>query len=180
VIAWNDIRPGLLNIIKQISGIETVWKDQPQGYVPPTVSYGAPVTTLGTICKLAIGPTSGRGLADELRTEIEGNELHDTVIGVRLFTLKILIECFDQKDGKTADHYLEQIRSRFAFRSTKKLLRAINVAYVSSGDIIDLSPIRDNRAVSIFNLDIRFSCLAIDEDPTAETYIETVEPLVQS
>lgn len=173
---YGTVRPALLALVKQISGLECVWKDQPQGYVPPQ-GYGQ--ATPRVICKLSLGPASGKG-RDELRTEYDeeqplGEELQDTAIGVRVFTLKILVESLDQADPDTAEQHLSRIRLRFRRRSSTEALNAVNVSFVSAGDVVDLSNVRDSRAVSIANLDVRLSGVGEDVDPARYGYIEKVE-----
>lgn len=180
MIDYAAIRPGILSLVKSISGIDTVWKDQPQRYVRQSVTYGPPSASPGTICKLSIGPASVKG-RDELRTEYDenqaqGQELQDTATGIRLLTLKITVETFDQTDGKTAEYYIEAIRTRFRFQSTLNTLTDLNCALISFADIVLLPETRDSRAVSIASLDVRLSCRATDIDPIRRGYIDTVEP----
>lgn len=176
MIDYSSIRPALLSLIKQLSGVSDVsWRDQPQGYQgKPVASYGS---TVGTSIKLSIGPSSTKG-RDEIRTSFDGSrpagqELKDTASGVRLFTLKILIDTLEQKDGKTADYLCEQIGGRFRWSLARNALRAVNVGYVDTGVVQDLSSVRDTRAVSVAAIDIRLSTTSVDEEPEGYTYIET-------
>lgn len=170
------VRPALLALVKQLSGLDCVWRDQPQHYVPPK-GYGEAVARVK--CMLSLGPSSGKG-RDELRTAYDadqpnGQEMQDTSVGVRLFTLKIVVESFDQNDGLTAEQHLERIRDRMRWRSSTDALDDVNVAFVTTGEIQDLTTTRDNRKVSIAALDIRLSGMSVDTDPARYGYIETVD-----
>lgn len=168
-------RPAILALVNKVMGTQgdclAIWKDQPNPYTPPATK---------TLFKLALGPLSVKGADDEARwsydsTQPLGEEMQESITGYRLFTLKVLCECSDQTDGATAFNYLETLRTRLRWSSSRADLNAVNVAIVRCEDIQDLSRTVDNRAASIANLDIRMSTRTNEADPNRTGYIATVE-----
>jgi len=171
---YTSIRPGILTLVNRIMGTQgdcvAIWKDQPNPYTPPGTK---------TLFKLSLGPLSSKGADDEARWSYDpnqpaGQEMQESITGYRLFTLKVLCECADQTDGATAFNYLETLRTRLRWTSSRSALNAVNVALVRCEDIQDLSKTVDNRAASIANLDIRLATRTNEADPNRTGYIATV------
>lgn len=168
------IRPAILSLVNTLMGVQgdclAIWKDQPTPYTPPGTK---------TLFKLSLGPLVTKAADDEVRTSYDGTqplgeEMAETVTGYRTFTLKVLCECGDQTDSGTAQNYLETLRTRLRWTTSRAALNAVNVAMVGTADILDLSRTVDNRAWSIANLDIRLATRTNETNPVRNGYIETV------
>lgn len=166
------IRPVILALVKRLmgTGVSCVWRDQKSTYTPPGTK---------TVCKLSLGPSGSKGWG-ESRIDYDpqapaGQELTETVVQTRQFTLKILCECLDQTDEATAWNYLETLRTRFMWDSSLSALRSVNVALFGDSDLQDLSRVVDGRSLSAANLDIRLRTVAQEKDTQNPfTYIEKV------
>lgn len=163
---FTAIRPALLALVKQLAGLEGVWRDQPNPYTPPGTK---------AILKLSLSPTQGKGQdARTFRFQSSDSTLRETVSGYRIFTLRILCECLDQSDGATALNYLETLRTRLRWTTTSQALHAVRVAFIDSLPTVDLSRTIDNRVASIAALDVRLATMAQEENPNPVDWIETV------
>lgn len=163
------IRPALLTLLGQISGLHTDWEDKQRPFVPENTR---------TILLLKIRPILSKGV-DDLRvnqdlTKPNGTEMGFEVHGVRLFTLGCKVECYEQWDDGDAWQYLETIRNRLQFPTSLAALLNVNVALVELGSVVDLGQPRDNHIVSIANLDVRLCAGAQETDPTRVGYINNV------
>lgn len=174
VMLFASIRPALLALVNKLMGTQgdclAIWKDQPTPYTPPGTK---------TLFKLSLGPLSAKAADDEVKTSYDGtqplgHEMAETVTGYRTFTLKVLCECADQTDSATAQNYLETLRTRLRWTTSRAALNAVNVAVVRTEDIQDLSRTVDNRAASIANLDIRLATRTNETNPERNGYIDTV------
>lgn len=168
---WVAIKPALKTLLGNLSGLVTVWKDEPR----PMTPNGADKA----LCLLSLAPTSGQGFDERGRiydaTQPLNREMQEVLIGVRNVTLSVRVESFDQSHSKTALHYLEHVRARFRWKTTTAALKAINVAFRGTHEIIDLSGMKDQRIASMANLDIKLGMVSVEANPSRGGYIETVD-----
>lgn len=169
------IRPTILALVNSLMSPQgdclAIWRDQPTPYTPPGTK---------TLFKLSLGPLSAKAADDELRTDYDGTkplgqEMGETVTGYRTFTLKVLCECSDQSDSATAQNYLETLRTRLRWSTSRATLNAVNVAMVRTEDIQDLSRTVDNRVMSSANLDIRLATRTNETNPQRGGYISAID-----
>ena len=164
---WTAIRPVIKTLISDLSGIQTLWQDEPRPF------------TNTAFCILEIISNVGQG-HDECRTEqdltaLQGEEKQDVWIGNRHLTLSIKAESEIQTDDGNAYRYLEQIRNRLVFRSSRATLRAVNVAVLEIMATQNLPAIRDERWRSIASLDVMLAVRNLTIDPVRHGYIATVD-----
>lgn len=95
----------------------------------------------------------------------EPNEMLETVHGLRELTLQVDVWNAEQRLEKSARSYLEQLRTRLRWTSSKDALRALGLGVIGIEDIVQLDPIEDGRRVSRASMDIR---MAYGASETAE------------
>lgn len=167
---WETIRPALLSLVGSLTGLQTIWSDQPQPFVSPTTR---------AIIRLSHGRmiTQGR---DEIRWDYDAarpmnEEIRDTITGLRTFALTIRCESFEQTDAHVAAEYLEQIRNRLHRRTSTASLNAVGCAVISFSPVVDLPIAVDGRAASVASLDVMLRFAMAEDDPARYGYIATVD-----
>ncbi len=147
---WSVIRPKILEVISSIPGIKVYWRDRERAFVSPED---------GATCLLHVIAASDGPGEDDFRYEhnTETNLLDVTQAGIRLFTLSIVVESYDQADDKTALEYIEDIRDALFRPQILALLLAENLAVRDVAGTSDLSHTEDDHAVSSASMDVFFA-----------------------
>lgn len=170
-----EIRAGLLALVQDLCSDPRVfvcWRDQARQHIDPT--------TMAEV-KLHLNPARAVGMNDDIRqtwdlTKPVGQEGADVICMVRNATLSIVATSLEQDDDHTALTYIEQIRTRLAYRSSKARLRELGCAWVKCHDTQDLSEMVDDRPASVASLDLVLRTQATDTDEGHRFgWIETVE-----
>lgn len=168
-VNWSSIRPALRDIVAALSGLQTVWADQPQPYVDPAQR---------AIARLSIKSVVSQGWDENGQDfdpqQPQGFELADLWSGIRKFTLSIRIESFEQSDGKTAQEYCEDVRARLYWRSSVEACHAVNCAVYSDEQTVEVPVQADDRAQSVAVLDLRCRVMIHVIDPDRFSWIENV------
>lgn len=172
----DTIEPMLQGLVQSLSHLNpslrlyAFWKDQPREMVDPD--------TKGIIL-LSIPSTTERGVDDRVQNQDleqpNGEELEDQYKGVRLMTLTIRVESYDQSSGFTARAYSERIRNGLKWSSSRATLRDQNVSLGLIMNPVDLSETRDDHEVSITAVDVILNVAVNHADPQRYGFIERVE-----
>lgn len=147
---WSVIRPKVLTVFGALVGIETYWRDRERAFVSPTNE---------ATCLLHTTVAAGGAGWDDFRQEYNSgtNKLDLTQAGIRLFTVSVLVESYDQGDAKTALEYLEDLRDALQRPQVLADLLSINLAVRDVTATTDLSDTRDDHQVSIASMDVMFA-----------------------
>jgi hypothetical protein len=128
-----DIEVGLKALVAQLTGLETVWENEPR---PQVTAPG--IALLSTFALRSIGEDV---LSYVRVTDLEGwgagwmvdpwpgvsAPLLESVHGPREVTLRVRVETYDHTPGSTARTFLERLRTRLRFTSSGAALRALNL-----------------------------------------------------
>lgn len=160
------IKPALKTLIGNLSGLTTVWEDEPRPFNP------------GALVLLSFTAISTIGQDEMVRNQdlnqSPGEELEDEHRGNRAATLTVKVESQVQTDTGSAYWHLERVRERLPFRSTLAALRAVNCSLTDSGTTVDLTGSQDDRERSIAALDVFLAVRTSLADPERYGYIATV------
>jgi hypothetical protein len=171
-IPWNTIRPGLLSLFGDLSGLQTLWVDKRRPFIDPSLQA---VTLLRVRTTETIGVDDRRYV--DLAVVAPAPTLEEQTAGHRRTSLDVRVESFRHDDDRFAFNAVESIRTRLAFRSSLDRLRAFNVALVRASQAIDFpNVLQDDRITSIATLDLILNvgiCVADTTNPVQT--IETVD-----
>jgi len=171
-IPWETIRPALLSLFGDLSGLQTVWIDKKRPYVDPKLQA---IVLLRVRDEGSIGVDDRRYL--DLALPAPAATLKEQAAGHRRVGLDIRVESFRHDDDRFAFNAAGDIRTGLGFRSSKARLLAVNVAIVRASQVVDLSGIlQDDRVTSIATLDLTINvgvCVGDESNPVYN--IETVE-----
>lgn len=147
---WSVIRPQVLAAIQSLAVIPTYWRDRERPFVAP----GSEAT-----CLLHTKGATAIPGDDDFRQEfnVGTNKIDITQAGIRLFTVSVLVESYNQADDKTALEYLEDIRDGLSRPQILDILRAYNIAIRDVSETRDLSPTEDDHLVSSAQMDVFFA-----------------------
>lgn len=171
MIDWSTLQAGLASLVSRLTGIaagDIAWAGAKDRFVaaPKLASIDLQTfanTTVGQLDALTWSEQSPNG------------PLQQTTQGWREFTLRIRVTTYDQRPVLVARTYLEMVRDRMAWDSTRDALAALSLGFVEALSLTDLSAPRDSRIASIASLDLRFNLASADTDPTLYERISTVE-----
>lgn len=169
---WEIIRPGIVDLLATITGLQTVYEEDPRPMVDPR--------------KLAIvlfkfRPVRAVGSTDSREEEYDanrpqGSEFQEVVQGARAVTLSIKVESFPQTPRDFALNMAERLRDSFSFTSTRKALLELELALVKCQPVQDLDRNEDGHRLSVAVLDVLLNAHVrrVDE-ANRYGWIETVE-----
>lgn len=157
---WGALQSGIISLWQSLTGLVQVYWD---GAAVPFVA--TPQVAKAEI--LAFGLQSV-GTLDALSwSELTANgPLVQTMYGTRTITLRTKVTVYSQAPGMTARNFLERLRDRMAWDSTRDALRLLSLGYQSAASLADLSKPIDGRIASIAALDLKFNVGVADQDPT--------------
>lgn len=168
------IQPALKALIANLTGLDAYFDDEPRDALVNPDNGAIALLTLGT--PVSIGWDERAQVL--VQDPDPGGDIKDEWRGNRKVTLTIKIESYDQTPGRTALWYLEQVRNRLPFQSTRAALEAVRLALVSSGNSVNLPTARDDRQVSIAAMDLVLANRTITLDPVAYPYLEKLGPVI--
>ena len=171
-IAWDTIRPVMLDLFEDIGGLQTVWLDKRRPYIDPK---GQAITLLRVRATNSIGVDDRR--FEDLGFPIPDPTMQESQNGNRRASFDIRVESFRQDDDRFAYNAISDIRTRLGWLSSLARLRAVNVALVRAGQAIDISNIIiDDRVTSVATLDLILTIGITDPDVAHPlSAIETVD-----
>lgn len=169
---WETIRPGIVTLLSTITGLQTVYEEDPRPMVDPrklaiVLFKFRPVRSVGT--------TDNR-LEEYDVNRPQGSEFQEVVHGARVATLSIKVESFLQTPRGFALYEAEKLRDSFSFTSTRKALLELELALVKCQPVQDLDREFDGHRVSVAVLDVLLNAHVrrVDE-ANRYGWIETVE-----
>jgi len=181
-IPWDTVRPELLSLVNNLSGLQTIWIDKRRPFTDPTGQAWA---------LLRIRTAVGIGIDDRRYTDLEKGipaaTLEETLNGHRRVSLEIRVESFRHDDDRFAFNAASDIGTRIGFNSSLARLRGVNMSLIRVGQAIDLPNIlKDDRITSVALLEVFLNAGitaadgaaaaadAGEEDPTAN-HVFTIE-----
>lgn len=146
---WSVIRPKILEVFRDVMGLDVYWRDRERPFVDPDDGCIALLHTIAT------GSVGG----DEFRQEYNSTsqKIDLTQAGIRTFTVSVLVESYDQGDETQALEYVERLRDALERSQILELFRAINLTVREIGTPNDLSGVEDDHAVSAASVDVFFA-----------------------
>jgi hypothetical protein len=174
---WSDIRPGLVELFTELA-------QNPAGAQAPRWSAewndsgdrkASPVTgpLRGITLTLRITTVAGVG-RDEIRYEDAGQDLQETIYGLRRVTLNLQCEATHIDDSQWALSVLERIRTRMARRRVFRALCALNVGVIEILPARDVSAKSRQHTLSQASMDLLLTMVASDRDPVVTGVIASV------
>jgi hypothetical protein len=167
---WATLQTGLPALISALLEIPCDFAGQPR-----TLQQG-PRAQLDIIAIAGIGVDEETWDADGT----EPNEMRETVHGLRELTLQVDVWNAEQTLERSARRYLEQLRTRIRWTSSKVALRELGLGVIGFEDVVQLDPIEDGRRVSRASMDIRLAYGTAETDegvPSIETFRLQSDPL---
>lgn len=175
---WVKIRPGLVDLFCTISGLKTYWRDQSRPLADPKQQ---------AVCLLHVRQTQTLGI-DDLRHTYDaagdptGTGITFSLNGLRRVSLDVRVESYRHDDDRFAYNAMDRIQTGLSFPSSKAALRAIDMSVKFRGNAIDFPTSSltekldfDDRVTSVAQLDLMLNAISCVEDPTKETWIESVD-----
>lgn len=170
MIPWPTLQPGLVTLVGQLTGLTQVfWQDT---QTAPGTFVAASQVAKAELMAFAM-TSSGKLDALTWAEQSPNGPLLQTAKGVREFTLRTKVTVYDQLSNLVARNYLEQMRDRMAWDSTRDTLMALSLGFQSALSLTDLSKPVDGHIASIAALDVRFNLGTSDTDPTQYSRIST-------
>lgn len=154
---WED---NIQRLLEKISELTTVWRDQ-----------GRPFTDEPGICLLKVTNDVNVGI-DETRIVLNTGEvtssppieIEPTQVGLRIVTLQIQIETYDQDATQRPLFFLKRIRSRLRRPSTLLAFKEIDTSLINTLPISSVNRTIDGRAYSLAIMDIRLHTIDVEPD----------------
>jgi hypothetical protein len=173
MIRWEILRPGILALVAELTGLQSVWQDKRRPYVDPKWQAVA-------LCRVA--GVEARGTDDSVMVDLGLPIPQLTAVeqlrGIRHVRLSVRVESFRHDDDRFAFQAAEALRSRLRWASSLAFLHTLGAALVTVAATVDLTGIlTDDRVTSVAILETVFavaSCAQDDRHPT--TWIESVVP----
>ena len=171
---------GLVALFKSIAGgVEVIWKDDAQ---PAFLGTDIARVLLNVVNDQGWGIDERRLTFDEdgvVTVDTDPATLLDGAIiaenaGLRMMTLSVEVEAWDQRPVYRARQLLEAIRLRLRRESSLSQLRAVDASLVDIGPTVIVPWLSDGRMYSKAVCEIRMHRAISEYEPPAN-YIETVE-----
>lgn len=174
MIDWATLQAGVVALWKSLTGLADVrWQD----------AQGAFVSAENAFAKAEIQVVSnvGVGALDALTwaEASPGGPMQQTTEGLRLLVLRTKVTVYDQRSALVARNYLERLRDRLPWDTSRDALEALSLGLVDVRKTQDLSKRDDQRITSIAAADVRLHLGISDTDPTEYSRVESVEVEVQ-
>ncbi len=156
-LTWEN---ALITLFENISGLTTVWRDQPR-----------PMTDGPGMCQLKVTNDDSVGI-DETRTVLNAAEkdsappieIEPEQVGLRTLVLQVRVETFDQGAVQRPRFFMKQIRSRLRRPSSLLVLKGIDTSLIETLPIISVDRTLDNRAFSFAVMDVRLHTIDVESD----------------
>lgn len=163
----SDVCAALVTLVQALTGLDTVWIDQPR---PEVNDVTRGIALLSFTAVQAVG-------RDEVRSafDVGTQDFGDTAVGQRILPLRIRVESYDQNDTSTAWNYLERLRTRLRWQSSIDALQTVKCGVAVTGPTMALQVMADDRAVSAAALDVSLNCELSEADPTRYPYVAEIQ-----
>lgn len=160
---WED---GILNLIRQVSEVDTFWRDQPR----PAV-FG-PFVTLHVQEDVVDGTSETR--IDYNPAAPAGMEQEPCIVEHHSITLQVVAESYDTRARFRGRDICARIRRRLDRDSSRIALGELEASIVDAGAVTSGQGTIDGRAISIGTMLVKLHAMTIESD-AAFGYIETAE-----
>lgn len=186
MIDFATLKPALLALAKSLTGLSVAtMENEPRVMAKPSegavalVSFFGVAGVGGTDAKRYDRDTAsewGQGGDTEILPE-GGAEppVLETVIGRRELTIRIKVDGIFQDANRDARFYLERMRTRLSWESTRVALLAAGLGFQEVLLATTADEKRDNRLASIALVDVRCNVVSSEQDPTLHPTIERVD-----
>ncbi|HYQ47158.1 MAG TPA: hypothetical protein VER11_34545 [Polyangiaceae bacterium] len=175
---WSEIRPGLIELFTELAqnprGIQAPewkaeWQDGPRKAATNSgLLHGVTLT-------LRITTIVGVGSGDEIRYEEAGQDLQETIYGLRKVTLNLQCESSQPSDAQWPMSILERIRTRMSRGRVTDRLLDLNVGVIDILAARDISSKARAHTLSRANMDVLLTMVASDRDPVVTGVLAKVE-----
>ncbi len=147
---WSVILPLVRSVVETSSGLVTTFRDGRMPFVDPED---------GATCFLhVISSGNDRGTHDFRKVFNEDTNKLDLIqAGIRLFTMSVMVESYDQDDNRIALEYLEDVRDALDRPQILSLFRTIGLTVRNIAPSIDLSKTEEDHMVSAASMDVFFA-----------------------
>lgn len=171
-IGWTDINPVLVEVFTEIardttnltSGFSAEWKEGPRAFTSPQQGFSL---------LLKVISVSGIG-EDETRREMVDDEIIETQVGQRRFTLQVQVIFPNHTDEQWAFAVTERIRTRLMRPRIIARLHAVDVAVHRVQQAVKVSFKDHGRIVSAANMDVMMGTVVNDTDDIPAGWIQYV------
>lgn len=170
-IAWSTIQPAIKALFASLAELPAalvIWDGEPMPFAP------APGFAIGDVQDFS---ATSRGQADTGTFEEAAPDgvLNETITTTRELTLRFRVRVYSNlAPAQTARQYLERMRPRLQYESTNDTLAEIGLGLIAAVNLANLSTTKDDRVTSTSVLDVRFTLLTSDTDPTPFERITTI------
>lgn len=186
MIDWETLQAGIKTLVANLTGLTTVqWYDEQLPLVAAQSNQFAiarcmvfAVTSIGAWDdrQFATGTwTAGVFEAEDPEDDNDG-ALFETIRGQRAFTLRVSVESYDQRPGRTARQYLEAMRDRLTRKSIQPTLNLLALGFAEVLMLRDISDNQDDHVVSKAVFDTRWNLGTSDTDPSGDEPGTTTSP----
>lgn len=171
MIRWDLLNPGLETLIAGIAfpdqdpTFKVFWNGRPK----EQTHSGTQTDIL-----LSISDISNFGYDETRLIEVDSQEVF-AQYGVRLITITIRVESFNNTDKTWAFQTIEKIRTRLRRPASIAALNVLELSIVEFGNAIPVSLPRDRREWSVAEMDVTFEHSICDAEDTSPNRITSVE-----
>lgn len=164
----NSIKTVIQHVVKPLNPLCVIYANEPRPMAEPT--YGG-IIKIDFVGSRSIGSNEQRhSVSEDGLLELRG-------LTNRIFKISVKAECLQHVGSAFAYRWLEQIKTRAPWQSTKAILAQTNLVISMVYEVTPLPDFIDNdRAFSTANLDLDFAWTNEEtEDDYDGAYIQTVE-----
>lgn len=156
---WED---GIQELFEVLSGLPTYWRDQERPFLSPT-DRGQCLLKVIAERPLGVDETREPVNLAEL-TSSPPIEIEPSQVGLRIVTLQVQVETFDQDADRRARFFLGQITTRIRRASSRATLRTLDTSIITIEPAVLVERIVDERAYSLGTMSIRFHTIVDERD----------------
>ena len=173
---WSEIRPALVELFTELAQSprgsqapewNAEWQDQSRKMAPNSGPLHGVTLTMRITTIVGLGE-------DDNRYEESGQDLQETIYGLRKVTLNLQCESSQPSDNQWALSVLERIRTRMSRGRVVDRLHDLNVGVIEILAGRDVSGKARQHTLSRASMDMLLTLVASDEDPVTTGVITSV------
>ena len=185
MIDFATLKPALVALASSLTGLTVaVWENDPRPMAVP--SEGA-LVTVSLFGVAGVGGTDGKrydrstentGLGGDQSEIPEGGAeppALETIVGRREVTIRFKIDGIFQDGNRTPRFYLERMRTRLSWESSRATLEAAGLGLQEVLLATEAEEKRNDRVSPVAIFDVRCNLVASEQDPTEHATIETFD-----
>lgn len=165
---WNTVRPVLKSLVGTCSGLSTQWLNEPRDF-----AWTAP--DIAAICLLSVTSVIDLATSEILQLPSGSNQIQESYISWKRITITVRVESDVHTDTENAEFFIEQIRAKLQFRSSRDVLASVNCATNEIFQSVSFGVRTDGRERSHVAFDWVLNCRAEMTDPEPLDTIGSVE-----